>query len=133
MFLSSSLGGDRVVEGPVAQHGIQDVAAAPSERDQGLVVALVLANLALVVGAEDRVTQRSEGREEQRSLERLVAPPGRMLSADRGSGATCHWGRPRVSGQVRCGVEVAARVSKFLCDRAILPVGGLSWRSRTRL
>lgn len=28
MFLSSSLGGDRVVAGPVAQHGEQDVAAA---------------------------------------------------------------------------------------------------------
>jgi hypothetical protein len=26
-----------------------------------------------------------------------------------------------------------SRVSIFLCDRAILPEGGMSWRSRTRL
>ena len=108
MFLSSSLGGDRVVEGPIPQHGEQDVAATPGESDQGLVVPLALADLALVVGAGDGVTQCSEGREEQGALEHLVAPPGGMLSADRGSGATCHRGQPGVSGQVRCGVEVAA-------------------------
>ena len=64
MFLSSSLGGDRVVEGPIPQHGEQDVAATSGESDQGLVVPLALADLALVVGAGDGVTQRSERREE---------------------------------------------------------------------
>lgn len=78
MFLSSSLW----VTGPVTQHGEQGVAAAPSENDEDLVLTLARTDLASVVGAEDRVTQRSEGREEQRALEYLVAPPGRMLSAD---------------------------------------------------
>ena len=108
MFLSSSLGGDRVVEGPIAQHGEQDVAATPSESDQGLVVAFALTDLAIVVRAGYRAAQCSERREEQRSLEHLVAPPGRMFSADRGSGAAGHRGQSGVCGQVCCGVEVAA-------------------------
>ena len=107
MFLSSSPGGDRVVEGPIPQHGEQDVAATPGESDQGLVVPLALADLALVVGAGDGVTQCSKGREEQRSFEHFVASPRGVFSADRRSGATRHRGQPRVSGQVGRGVEVA--------------------------
>lgn len=61
------LWGDRVVVGPITQHGEQDIAAAPRESDQCLVVTLALAELALVTGAGDRVTQRSECREEQRA------------------------------------------------------------------
>ena len=60
MFLSSSFGGDWVVEGPVPHHGEQDVAAPPGESDQGLVVALSLADLALVIGAGDRVQRLVE-------------------------------------------------------------------------
>ena len=62
MFLSSSLGGGRVAEGPITQHGEQNVAAAPSERHQGLVGPLALTDLALVVGPGDRVTHGGEGR-----------------------------------------------------------------------
>ena len=125
MFLSSSLGGDGVIEGPITQHGEQDVAATPSERDQGLVVPRALTDLALVVRPGDRVAQGGEGREEQRALEHLVAPPGGMFSADRGSGATRHRGEPRVSGQVRCGVEVAAD------DLRQESCGGLKWSLRS--
>ena len=67
MFLSSSPGGDRVVVVSVPQHGEQDVAATAGESDQGLVVPLSLADLALVVGAGDGVTQCRAGR-------RTVAP-----------------------------------------------------------
>ena len=125
MFLSSSFGGDWVVEGPVPQHGEQDVAAPPGESDQGLVVALSLADLALVIGAGDRVAQCSKGREEQRSFEHFIAPPGGVFSADRRSGATRYRGEPRVSGQVRCGVEVAAD------DLRQESCGGLKWSLRS--
>lgn len=49
MFLSSGLGSDWVVEGPVPQHSEQDVAAPPGESYQGLVVALPRADLVLVI------------------------------------------------------------------------------------
>ena len=108
MFLSSGFGGCRVIAGPIPQHGEQDVAAAPGECHQGLVVTLALAHFALVVGPGDRVTQGGEGREEPCALERLVAPSGGVLSADRGSGVAGDWCEARVCSEVCGGVEVAA-------------------------
>jgi hypothetical protein len=40
-----------LIEGAVAEHGEEDVAAAPREGDEGLVVAFALGDLAVVVGA----------------------------------------------------------------------------------
>ena len=69
MFLLSGIGSDWVVEGPVVrEHGEHDVAAPPGKSDQGVFVALSLADLALVIGAEVRIPQCSEGREEQHSF-----------------------------------------------------------------
>jgi hypothetical protein len=56
----------RVVEGAVAEHGVEDVAAASGEGDQGLVVSFALSDLAVVVGAGDRVAEGGERGEEQR-------------------------------------------------------------------
>ena len=56
-----AFGGDGVAEGPVPQHGEQDVAATLSECDQGQVVPLALTDLALVIGPGARVAQGGEG------------------------------------------------------------------------
>ena len=53
-LLSSGEGGfdwSRLVKGSVAEHGVEDVGAASSQCDEGLVVALALSDLAVVVGA----------------------------------------------------------------------------------
>ena len=39
-----------LIEGAVSEHGIEDVAAASGEGNEGLVVALALGDLAVVVG-----------------------------------------------------------------------------------
>ena len=49
MFMSRSLGGDRLVEDPITQHGKHDVASVPNERDLGLVGPRALTDLAHVV------------------------------------------------------------------------------------
>lgn len=43
--------GSSFVEGAVAEHGVEDVGAASSEGDEGLVVAFALGSFAVVVGA----------------------------------------------------------------------------------
>lgn len=58
----------RAVQRPVPEHGEQDITAPPSERDEGLIVALALTDFASVVRPRDRVAQRCERRQEQRSL-----------------------------------------------------------------
>ena len=50
MFLSSRELMVGLIEGAVAQHGIEDVAASSGEGDEGLVVALALGDPAVVVG-----------------------------------------------------------------------------------
>lgn len=40
-----------LVEGAVAEHGVEDVAASAGEGDEGLVVAFALGDFAVVVGA----------------------------------------------------------------------------------
>jgi hypothetical protein len=49
-FSSSGLGGFFLVEGAVAENGVNDVATAPSETDDGGVVLLSLVAFLLVVG-----------------------------------------------------------------------------------
>jgi hypothetical protein len=65
-----------LVEGAVAEHGVEDVAAPSGEGDEGLVVAFALGDLAVVVGAGERVAERGEGVEEQGSFEDLVPASG---------------------------------------------------------
>ena len=53
-LLSSGEGGfgwSRLVEGAVAEHGVEDVGSASGEGDEGLVVTLALGDLPVVVGA----------------------------------------------------------------------------------
>ncbi len=61
------------VERPIAEHGEQDVAAATSKRDEGLIVAFSLADLAHVVGPGYGVTQGCKGRQEHRAFELFVS------------------------------------------------------------
>ena len=56
----------RFVEGAVAEHGEQDVAAAPGEGDEGLVVPFALGAFAVVVGPGHGVVQGGEGGEGRR-------------------------------------------------------------------
>ncbi len=55
-FSSSRDRGWGLVEGAVAEHGVEDVAAASGEGDEGFVVLLSLGDLAVVVGAGDGVS-----------------------------------------------------------------------------
>ena len=73
MSLSSGEGVFRVVEGAVAEHGVEDVDAASGEGDEGLVVALALCDLAVVIRAGDRVAEGGEGGEEERPFQGPVA------------------------------------------------------------
>jgi hypothetical protein len=66
-----------LIEGAVAEHREEDVAASSGESDEGLVVAFALGYRAVVIGAGDRVAQRRERGEEQRPFEELVASPMR--------------------------------------------------------
>jgi hypothetical protein len=80
MFLSSSQSMVGLVEGAVAEHGVEDVAAPASEGDEGLVVAFALGDFAVVVGAGDGVAERGERGEEQGPFEDLV-PAARGMFA----------------------------------------------------
>jgi hypothetical protein len=51
MCLSSGEGVVGLIEGAVAEHGVEDVTAAAGEGDEGLVVAFALSDLPVVVGA----------------------------------------------------------------------------------
>ena len=78
----------RAVERPITQHGEQNVTAPPCERDEGLIVALSLADFAGVIGSGDRVAQSGEGRQEP--------------------GAARHRRQACVGSQMSCGSEGAA-------------------------
>ena len=97
-----------LVEGSVAEHGEEDVAAASGEGDEGLVVALAFGAFAVVVGPRRRVVQGGEGGEEQGAFEFLVARAGWVLAADGGAGAPGDRGDAGVGGQVSGGGEVLA-------------------------
>lgn len=64
------------VVGLVAEHGEQDVAAAPCEADEGGVVLLALGSLPVVVVLACGVVQGGEGGEEERAFELAVAGAG---------------------------------------------------------
>lgn len=64
----------RTVEPPVPEHREQDITAPAIERDEGLIVAFSLANLASVVRLRDGISQRREGHEGQFAAVSLVAP-----------------------------------------------------------
>jgi hypothetical protein len=88
MWLSSGgLRGRCLVEGLVAEHGVQDVAAASGQADEGCVVFLAFGSFAVVVGAVDRVGQGGEGSEEEGAFEFAVAAAGGVLALDGGAGA----------------------------------------------
>ena len=72
----------RAVKGPVAQHGEQQVASASCERNEGLVMALSLADLASLVRPGERIAQSREGRQEHRPLQLFVSAPRRQFTAD---------------------------------------------------
>jgi hypothetical protein len=91
MWLSMRFGPRRAVEGTVAQHRKQHVAAAPCESDKGLVMALPLADLARVVRPGDGIAQGGEGRQEQRALQLLVSASRRQLATDGRSRAPGDW------------------------------------------
>ncbi len=66
-----------VVEGVVADHGVQGQDAAVGQGENGLVMTLALVSFALVVGPGDGVgAQGGEGGGEHGALEPLVAAVG---------------------------------------------------------
>ena len=73
MFLSSGELMVGLVEGAVAEHGEEDVAPAPGEGDEGLVVAFALGDFAVVVGPGDGVAKGGEREEKQGAFEDLVS------------------------------------------------------------
>lgn len=95
---SSGRGGFWLVEGAVAQHGEQYVAASSGESDERLIVTLALLDLARVIVPRDRVSQGSESREEECSPEYLVAPSGRVFATDGRARASGHRGEAGVGG-----------------------------------
>ena len=70
------------VEGAVAEHGVEHVAASACECDEGLVVALPLSDFAVVVGARDGVAESRGSGKEQRAFEDLVAASRGVLAAN---------------------------------------------------
>jgi hypothetical protein len=98
------------VERPIAQHGEQDVAATPRERDEGLVVPLSLTDFAAVIGPGDRIAQSREGRQEHRALELLVSTSGGLLATN---GRT---GTPRDRRQPCVGRQMGRRREGTACD-----------------
>ena len=70
------------VKRAIAQHGEQDVTATSCKRDEGLVMALSLTDLAGVVGPGDRIAQIGEGRQEHRAFELFIPASGRLLTSD---------------------------------------------------
>lgn len=71
--------------GTVARDSVEDVAASASERDQGLVVFLMLGSLLAVMRPRHRVLQRRERGQKQGSFEDLIAATGRVVAVDRGA------------------------------------------------
>lgn len=76
LVVETRLGSDRLarslIEGAVAEHGVEDVGTASGEGEECLVVAFALADLAVVVDAGFGVAERGERGEEHRVLEDLV-------------------------------------------------------------
>lgn len=72
-FLSSRSGGWDLVEGLVLEHGVEDVASASGEADEGGVVFLAFGAFAVVVGAASRVVQGGERGQEQGTFEFAVS------------------------------------------------------------
>jgi hypothetical protein len=68
------------VVGAVAEHRVEDVAAAAGQADERGVVLLALGSFAVVVGPAGRVVQSGERGEEERPFQLAVAGPGRMLA-----------------------------------------------------
>jgi hypothetical protein len=101
--------GRRAVKGPVAQHGEQHVASASCERNEGLVMALSLADLACVVRPGERITQSCKGRQEHRTLQLFVSASRRQFTTDGRARAPCDRRKPSVGGQMCRRREGAAR------------------------
>ncbi len=72
--MSSEAGRCRGIKSPVAHHSEQDIAVSPCQGDKRLVVSFSLAHFACI-SPGDRIPERREGRQEQRSFEGFIAPP----------------------------------------------------------
>ena len=70
---SSGLGLRCLVEGAVTEHREQDIAAAPDESDQCLVMSFTFRAFPVVICPRDGVAQRCERGEEQRPFQGFVA------------------------------------------------------------
>jgi hypothetical protein len=62
-----------LVEGAVSEHGVEGVAAAAGEGDEGLVVSFAFGPFPVVIGPRQGILQRGERGEEQGSFEDLVS------------------------------------------------------------
>lgn len=82
----------------VAEHGEENIGAAPGEGNVRLIVAFTLGTFAVVTRPGRRMMQSGEGREEQCPLESLVAPSARMLTPDGGPRAASNRGNSGVRG-----------------------------------
>ncbi|SDZ10371.1 protein of unknown function, partial [Saccharopolyspora shandongensis] len=80
------------VVGLVAEHGEQDVAAAPGQADQRGVVFLPFIAFPLVVGPAGGIGQGRERSQEERSFEFAVAGSGRVFALDGGARTAGDWG-----------------------------------------
>ncbi len=92
-----------MVEATITQHRKEHIAAPARERDERLVVAFALLDLAFVVGTGYRIAKRREGREEQGALQDLVPAPGRMFTTNGTAGAARDRGEPCIGRQMRRG------------------------------
>ena len=73
------------VERNVAEHGKEHVAAAPSESDEGLVVAFALNTFPVRVARDPRSSSAANCGEEQCAFEDFVPLRRRVVSPDRGA------------------------------------------------
>jgi RND family efflux transporter MFP subunit len=129
-----------LVEGAVAQHGEQHVAASSGKGNERLIVALALLDFARVIVPRDWISQGSKGREEERFLEYLVAPPGRAFATDGLRDLDRRLDRARAPGEVdrvaqREPLEHRVRARLSASSVSISPPAclGLSLHSSSRL
>ena len=121
-----------LVNGSVTQHGEQHVAASSRKGDERLIVALALLDLASVVVPGDGVSQSGEGRQEQRSLEHLVAPSGRMFATDGGAGRSSDGSKPCIGGKMCSRSEGLCATSVRSLAAVLTPTPGMLVRTGQR-
>ena len=91
-----------------SQHGQDDVTPVPREADDGCVVSLPLGSFTVVEGSRGGVSQRSEGGEEHRVFESVIAAAAAGLAADAGAELAGHRGEADIAGEPRAVGETGA-------------------------